>query len=232
MEKSVAREPPSLSRAARLECQWQQRLSASGSEDHFLRWQNPKDHSKQGPLKLTSSQSPKPKFHVWRLQRDRSQWPALLRPDRTVWPLRSERRGQEGDLRSGCARLETGRWGSFQDECVQKNAAMFGITADETLRSPLTTLGKMSQSATDTPLGDPSWTRQPEDGKRYISRKAVLVRVHHLTEYVEEATYNLRSMITELTLQTGGEYVVYLLVEVEDAERPIHTVESIYQQTL
>ena len=128
-------------------------------------------------------------------------------------------------------------WGSLQNNCIQRNGGLFGVEANQTNVLPLTVPGKKSYQTKKKPEKDSTekglLTRsQTRNSKPYVSRKAVLIKVHHLTKYNEEATYNLRSMITELTLHTGGEYAVYLLVEITDPDRQIHTAEAVYKKAL
>ncbi|CAF9919556.1 MAG: hypothetical protein ALECFALPRED_001216 [Alectoria fallacina] len=57
--------------------------------------------------------------------------------------------------------------------------------------------------------------------KKYKERTAVLLRAWQGMEYTSELLQSVRSMISELSLHTGGEYSIYLMVEIKDKDRPI-----------
>lgn len=97
-----------------------------------------------------------------------------------------------------------------------------------------------------TPMGQPLRNATAEDlvfnstvnksnGKEGLFRKpksrtAVVVRAHHKMNFGTDTMMLLRSLISELSLHSGGEYSVFLLVEVKD-ERSIDDPE-IYQDIL
>ncbi|KAL9065100.1 MAG: hypothetical protein Q9161_008447 [Pseudevernia consocians] len=59
--------------------------------------------------------------------------------------------------------------------------------------------------------------------KKYKDRTAVLLRGWQGLEYTPELLQSVRSMISELSLHSGSEYSVYLMVEIKDKDRPILT---------
>ncbi|KAI0997850.1 hypothetical protein K3495_g10338 [Podosphaera aphanis] len=66
-----------------------------------------------------------------------------------------------------------------------------------------------------------------------LLRTAVVIRVWDDFEYREEDILNLRAMILELSLGSGGEYQVHLLVQVKDeAKNPVWADEETYQKHL
>src|SRR2546421_9291289 len=65
-----------------------------------------------------------------------------------------------------------------------------------------------------------------------ISRTAVVLRVWHKYEWEPLDYVHLRSLITELNLNTGGEYDVHLLVHVQDEALPIWSEKSVYDRTV
>ncbi|THC88059.1 hypothetical protein EYZ11_012493 [Aspergillus tanneri] len=84
---------------------------------------------------------------------------------------------------------DTISWGKLQTECVARNADRFSD-------------GKTLHVA------------HPEIPPEV--RSAVLLRSWIGKEYLENDLINMRSMIMELSLQSGGEYEVFLLVQVRD----------------
>ena len=62
---------------------------------------------------------------------------------------------------------------------------------------------------------------KPKTGTDRLPRTAVVVRTWSDFHYTPEDILYLRSLISELSLQSGGEYVVHLLVHVKDVDLPI-----------
>ena len=52
------------------------------------------------------------------------------------------------------------------------------------------------------------------------SRTAILLRSYSGKNYTENDKQNIRSLVTELSLRSGGEYQVYLLVQIKDSVTP------------
>jgi hypothetical protein len=61
----------------------------------------------------------------------------------------------------------------------------------------------------------------PDVKIREKSRTAVLLRSYSGRNYTENDLQNIRSLISELSLGSGGEYTIFLLVKVTDGEKPI-----------
>jgi Protein of unknown function (DUF3405) len=97
------------------------------------------------------------------------------------------------------------KWAKAQDNCIQANQ-------------------QRPQSS------NKSATAEAKDSKP--PRTAVIVRTWSDYEYDEEDLMFLRSLVSELSLQTGGEYFVHFLVEVKDSTLPIWASDESYQQTL
>ncbi|KAF4220253.1 hypothetical protein CNMCM8980_004399 [Aspergillus fumigatiaffinis] len=96
-------------------------------------------------------------------------------------------------------------WSDLQNQCYARNAARFSQKNDG--------LSKEKQQIA------------PE------SRTAVLIRTYVGKKYAENDLQAIRSMITELSLQSGGEYSVFLLLHVKDSGLPIDQVE-VHQKVL
>lgn len=65
-----------------------------------------------------------------------------------------------------------------------------------------------------------------------LPRTAILIRTWWNYEYTPEDIIYLRSLITELSLLSGGEYIVHFLVHVKDDNLPIWAEQKIYDRVL
>jgi hypothetical protein len=99
-------------------------------------------------------------------------------------------------------------WGKVQRRCYEKNRIRF----DKNYVSP------------DGKKADPNKTR--------TSRTAYVLRTWIGYEYPDYQILNLRAMINELHVKSGGEYDIHLLVHVKDNSIPIWASEDVYRETL
>jgi hypothetical protein len=100
------------------------------------------------------------------------------------------------------------RWGELQKQCVERNANRF-----------------VKEAATDPGSEIPHPDLPAEE------RSAVLIRTYIGKKYSENDLQVIRSMVTELALQTGGEYEVVLLLHVKDESLDIKQ-EEVYRRVL
>lgn len=125
-------------------------------------------------------------------------------------------------------------WGQLQAQCAEANKARFSRSPGQNLFLAYPETEKSLSLKRNTVH---NWRRtkrslfsQPE---KYKDRTAVLLRAWQGMEYTPELLQSVRSMISELSLHTGGDYSVYLMVEVKDKDRPIVTDGSeAYQKAL
>jgi hypothetical protein len=103
-------------------------------------------------------------------------------------------------------------WRLLQEKCLAQNRDRFRPSIQDT--EPEQTLNE------DT------------DVKKFQSRTAVLIRTWEGYDYHENDIMSIRAMITELSLQSGGEFQVFLLVNVKDRSEPIFTDARAYQRVL
>lgn len=78
-------------------------------------------------------------------------------------------------------------------------------------------------------------TAEPEKTEKHVSllpRTAVLIRTWWDYQYRTEDILYLRSLITELSLLSGGEFTVHFLVHVRDDNAPIWADKKIYDRIL
>lgn len=97
-------------------------------------------------------------------------------------------------------------WGDAQKRCVEKNRKRF----------------------------EPNDTHTDEGAahKKTVQRTAYVLRTWTGYEYSDIQLLSLRAMVNELSLKSGGEYDVHLLVHVKDDSIPIWASEEVYNQTL
>ncbi|GIK02933.1 hypothetical protein Aspvir_006998 [Aspergillus viridinutans] len=100
------------------------------------------------------------------------------------------------------------KWGELQKQCVQQNANRF-----------------VKEAATD------AGSEIPHPDLPVEERSAVLLRTYIGKKYFENDLQVIRSMVTELALQTGGQYQVFLLLHVKDESLDI-TQEEVHQTVL
>lgn len=122
-------------------------------------------------------------------------------------------------------------WGSLQTQCLERNADRFRQSPaqdpDLILRQP------------DTPPkreSDQHEARHPRaligKPKEYKGRTAVVLRAWDTVEYNPDVLQTVRAMISELSLHTGGEYSVILMVEIKDKKRDIFGKHAEYRKAL
>lgn len=83
------------------------------------------------------------------------------------------------------------------------------------------------------PLDDDHKRRESrQDLKQYKPRTAILIRTWEGYEYKENDIQAIRALVTETSLLTGGEYQVFLFVNIKQREANIYDDERIYQDLL
>lgn len=97
-------------------------------------------------------------------------------------------------------------WGALQDFCYKKNSDRYG---HHTQRSNDEDGAEVEGRAT---------------AKRK-SRTAIVLRAYSGKKYTDNDRENIRALVTELSLRSGGEYQVFLLLQIKDG-RPL-TLESV-----
>ncbi|KAK1993147.1 hypothetical protein LX36DRAFT_730584 [Colletotrichum falcatum] len=116
------------------------------------------------------------------------------------------------------------KWGDLQKKCLEQNAARFGSAKPNryllTYPDVAEKYGKRTEMANRQ-----DWSPGSEDqingalGTRETAteaRTAVLLRTYTGKKYTENDKQVIRSLISELSLRSGGEYEVFLLLHVRD----------------
>ena len=127
------------------------------------------------------------------------------------------------------------KWGELQDQCMKQNQEYFD---SETEWEPLSHLQmpwniNVATKPSQT-VGEKKAAHHPRRSEvpSKKARTAVVLRGWDSLDYTVELRQNIRAMINELNLHSGGEYAVYLLVEIKDAERRIWDTDSEYLEAL
>ncbi|TKA81600.1 hypothetical protein B0A55_03546 [Friedmanniomyces simplex] len=115
------------------------------------------------------------------------------------------------------------RWDQLQAQCLESNKKRYAPDA----RQP-TILRPDVAVPVDAKPKRPLKTKKPA----YHPRTAVLVRTWQGYGYTENDLQTLRAMITELSLLSGGEYQVFLLVAVGDRGVDISSNPQVYDDIL
>ncbi|KAF2836837.1 hypothetical protein M501DRAFT_1018714 [Patellaria atrata CBS 101060] len=116
-------------------------------------------------------------------------------------------------------------WAKLQNECLQRNRHRFfdvaPVSSDRRFEL------RPSMWKEKIPL-----LKQPAERPRVTGRTAVVLRGWDSFDFTEEDYINLRSMIVEAALVSGGEYSVYLLVHVRNKSRDIFANDVNYDEAL
>lgn len=113
-------------------------------------------------------------------------------------------------------------WGQLQAQCGEANKARFRHSPGQNMILVYPETGKSLSPKRDTMLMLRTSKRSLFSPlKKYKDRTAVLLRAWQGMEYTSDLLHSVRSMISELSLHTGGEYSIYLMVEIKDKDRPI-----------
>ncbi|KAI9838478.1 MAG: hypothetical protein M1837_002470 [Sclerophora amabilis] len=98
------------------------------------------------------------------------------------------------------------KWGTLQDACKQRNHDRY----DNSTVSHSAASNSSAPNST-VPFSGSGLAKRPS----FKPRTAVLLRSFEGYDYSESDIQNMRALVSELALQSGGEYQVYLLVEVK-----------------
>lgn len=152
-------------------------------------------------------------------------------------------------------------WGDLQAECLERNRARFAssgpandfVTPDLDRSSDLKRDGNAVEDDEDPVLlslrrlwrgpgrqgpqkrSGPSadGARRPQNATHKVEpRTALLLRSFTGMTYNDNDKQAIRSLVTELSLRTGGEYQVFLFVHVKDDDIDLWASEEIYNRTV
>ena len=113
-------------------------------------------------------------------------------------------------------------WGQLQDECVDRNVDRFPGRAPSIQLAHDRRFRLFSQSRI---MPTPTW-----DDFGSTRRTAIVLRSYEGFQYTKENMWMIRSLITETSLRTGGEYGVILLVDIHDKDLNIFKSQENYDK--
>jgi hypothetical protein len=143
---------------------------------------------------------------------------------------------EEGSTSSYSVRNEQGKvdsdaanWGQLQDYCVAKNSDRYVALEEMPHISGNSAKSRGPEGTSKTNTGKV----ESEKGEvKPKARTALLLRSWTGKNYTENDKQMIRSLVTELSLRSGGEYHVYLLVQVKEEGLPIWTDPAVYDKTI
>ena len=139
------------------------------------------------------------------------------------------------------------QWAKLQKSCASKNKDRFTVTTGQKgnlFQSMHASQGHGStEEDPNSDTGDQGPYSAPSNGTKtnqisnhmnlmHIPRTAILIRTWWNYEYTPEDVIYLRSLVTELSLMSGGEFVVHFLIHVKDDNIPIWAEQRVYDRIL
>lgn len=126
-------------------------------------------------------------------------------------------------------------WGELQNRCIDENKSRWAPSKQQLVAQ--TPDFRAGGKSIPTKSGWHEEIRQEEEttdqGKQeYHSRTAVLIRTWEGYDYSENDIIAIRAIVTELSLRSGGEYQVFLFVNIKDTSKPIYTDSKAYKEML
>lgn len=126
------------------------------------------------------------------------------------------------------------KWAAVQDRCVLANQDRFAQLpppkGDKFLSVGVTDLAERSDSGEETSAESPP--SQSSDGVTELPRTAVVIRTWSDYPYTTEDIIYLRSIIAELSINSGAEYIIHFLIQVKDDNAPIWSDAETYDRIL
>ena len=124
-------------------------------------------------------------------------------------------------------------WGQLQAQCEEANEARLSRSSGLNLVLAHPETGKSLSLKSKMTLRLRNSKRSLfSSSKKFKNRTAIILRAWQGMKYTPELLQSVRSMISELSLHSGGEYSVYLMVEIKDKDRPILNSSDAYQKAL
>jgi hypothetical protein len=122
------------------------------------------------------------------------------------------------------------RWGDLQDACVLANKRRF-----KPMKERKDSSIQYSNIRVNTPDSDVQ--QVPADFKdpgleNKVKRTAILIRIWTGAKWTADAVMNIRAMIAEASLASGGKYQVFILLHVKDEKVPLFVGEDQPEATI
>ncbi|KAH8649727.1 hypothetical protein BGZ60DRAFT_389751, partial [Tricladium varicosporioides] len=126
---------------------------------------------------------------------------------------------EEDEIKSNATdKWQQVNWGELQTKCLEKNVGRFAPPVETKTPGPEYSNEKTRRGDAVEPAVKP--------------RTAVLWRSWSGRTFTEDDKQTIRTLIVDLTLRTGGEYQVYLLVHIKDETLPIWTDPKAYEAAI
>ena len=123
-------------------------------------------------------------------------------------------------------------WAAAQNRCLASNRHRFkDIPESRVSRFYALPVGLPRQSSPTLPAPKDQ-KNPPKTGSDRLPRNAVVIRTWTDFRYTPEDLLYMRSLISELSLLSGGEYTVHFLVHVKDVNLPIWSDDETYERVL
>lgn len=113
-------------------------------------------------------------------------------------------------------------WGDLQNACLDRNKHRFSANIPSVAVAHRPRFSWRNQTRLDP---TPTWDAFPTS-----RRTAIVLRSYEGFGYKPEDMWNIRSLIAETALRTGGEYAVILLVNIQDSGRNIFASQENYDR--
>jgi hypothetical protein len=136
-------------------------------------------------------------------------------------------------------------WGSLQQECALRNSDRYAqvqgippvtnFSAGGSSNLPARYDGTGKRRRLETIPVEDNTDHVKESSPVEVEAKertAIIIRTHSEQNYTENDKQNIRALITELSLRSGGEYQVYLLVQIRDENLTIWTDANTYNEAV
>ena len=140
------------------------------------------------------------------------------------------------------------KWAAAQNACFEKNKQRFKEADDieESAQDMFKTLGRTGPSnsepehslqrrnnaTTQAGSNETAHDSKAATESSLLARTAIIIRTWWDHRYTVEEVIYLRSLVSELSLFSGGEYTVHFLVHVKDNDVPIWAEQKIYDRVL
>ena len=137
-------------------------------------------------------------------------------------------------------------WGVLQQSCVEKNSDRYSqsggdfFASEGSVKEPTSASGpsngtmktrRMEATDDEAEARKQGLHGMPKVTIKAKSRTALIIRAESGKEYTENEKQNIRSLITELSLRSGGEYQVFLLVLIKE-DLPIWSDKTVYEKAV
>lgn len=123
---------------------------------------------------------------------------------------------------------KTTRWGQLQDACLERNKRRYSSDARTPMNIVPTKVLPGDADSFDEEANEARFATKP----KFHHRTALLIRTWEGYTYTDNDLQAIRSLVSELSLLTGGEYQVFLFVNVKQHDADIYNDPQVYNDIL